>query len=899
MAATTGAAATKGPSCWQQQQSPALQRGSLLREGGRHENREARAKKIARLALGGEAVAGGGGCFHLPPAPDASVASLCFASSVRSCVKAQRWSAALSMLTEARGVGLEGLEANHEVYNSVFSACGKAARWSQALACLSSSMARRGLEPTAVTLGALSLACERGLQWSETLALLSLGRQSGLLGPPLSHQARSPPPPPDPASSSSRWLAPRGGSGGQLAMITASVRSCEIQSQWLKALDLLPEMLTSGRAYAPNLLSFTAGLRVCESGRLGHLAIQLLQDLRKQSLEPSTISYNAALSVCASSLLWQMSLQVLGQVHCSQLEVNTVTGTSAIRAFGNGPGQSWATALGLLNSLQARSLESNEKTCAAALRACVSTSGGVWPSALACLNDMLEGGGPSPNHFCCAAGINVCSKELRWDSAMELLRWARRSGGKLEPDIVAHNAVANACLVSRRWQEANLLLVQDLACRGLQLDEFSLVMALGACRQSQRWESVLRLLDRKSLAGVSRAIAVCNAAATAYVAAQQWTLALDLLAEGPLRFWKAGSRPRQPLSPISVGVALSAFSAGQLWEASLSLLRRAKKNHLRLSAELCGSAMHACISADKARDIGTWRHALALLIHSETEGFDATQAGRQSGPHFSSPGDGASDGSRSSSSVRSSQLVELVNTAMDLKGSEWQLSVGLLNRALRRRLQVDNISCNTAVSSCQLEGKWPFCLELLMERRRHGCDTDIIGWNSCLSGCQRDGLWPEALRILGATADVGSGPNIVSYNSAITVCHQARQWSAAVQLLQDAHREQLRTDATSFQCATAACSREAWEMTLQLLLKSGEQCQVMVSGQFDMAMVACAVNDQSWQFAMQLLMAQRRNSFVPNEIAFHAAIEVALRHGAVSTGSLLEAPSSMVESLAK
>ncbi|CAE8721075.1 unnamed protein product, partial [Polarella glacialis] len=824
--------------------------------------------------------------------PGVSTDARLLSVEVAACAKAQKWEAAVELVAANRG------SAALDAWNSAVGACGRAAKWDRSLALLRSlKLARKigaqWLEPSAVTLGACSLACEKGLQWPTTLGLLTVCRDAGLLGPPVSRS--------DSANSStprSRVGAPRTGSGGQLASITGAVRACERATQWPLALLLLPEMLTPLEGRDPNLLSFTAALRVCEQGHLGGLALQLLKEFKQQSMEPSTISCNAALAACAKSHLWEAALSTLSSAQQDGLEVNAITGTSVLSAFVGQQQQQqqdqqqpglWTRALDLLGSLRLRFLEPNEFTFSTALRTC--SEAGNWESSLGLLVDMLAQSVPA-NVFSCTAGLIACGEGLQWDWALQLLSWGRGANfGGLRPDLVSHNAATQACLRAGRWPAA-LVVREDLASRALRADEFSFVMAAGACEVSFQWELVLKLLTalKADRPGVLSA-PVLHSTATACVASQQWELALDILLSGPLGLeavFANDGRLETPPSETSVGVALTACAAGQLWKAAVALLQGALGQRLQASPRLCAATIHACSigkfevldgrSPPDLRLSRRWVRALDLLRWSRDEGL---VEGQRNGE--------VPEPSRDKFQKRQSgSEVQMLNAAIQACSFfGWEHSVSLLSGAMGQSLQSDTVSWNLVASTCDKQGLWQSALEVLHIARRSGMPGDIVGYNAALSACEQHGLWQRALQLLSESTDSvhAMRPSVISCNAAISACEKAGEWAMAFRLLGQACSQRLQPDAISFNAAVAACGNMGeWATALALIAQAAQSGLPPESAAFDMAVVGCE-RSQKWQVSVQLLVTSGSLLLPPSFIALSSAIRGML-------GGVFESPTT-------
>ncbi|CAK0882887.1 unnamed protein product [Prorocentrum cordatum] len=63
----------------------------------------------------------------------------------------------------------------------------------------------------------------------------------------------------------------------------------------------------------PDVISYNAGISVCEKGDQWQRVLALLSEMREAKLEPNVISYNAGISVCEEGEQCQRALALLSR----------------------------------------------------------------------------------------------------------------------------------------------------------------------------------------------------------------------------------------------------------------------------------------------------------------------------------------------------------------------------------------------------------------------------------------------------------------------------------------------------------------------------------------------------------------------------------------------------------
>jgi len=77
---------------------------------------------------------------------------------------------------------------------------------------------------------------------------------------------------------------------------SAAIRACETGRQWLAALEPLREVRQ--QMMAPYVTSFSAAIRACETGRQWLASLEQLREVRQQRMSPWFASFSSAISEC-------------------------------------------------------------------------------------------------------------------------------------------------------------------------------------------------------------------------------------------------------------------------------------------------------------------------------------------------------------------------------------------------------------------------------------------------------------------------------------------------------------------------------------------------------------------------------------------------------------------------
>ncbi|CAJ1434629.1 unnamed protein product [Effrenium voratum] len=496
-------------------------------------------------------------------------------------------------------------------------------------------------------------------------------------------------------------------------------------------------------------------------------------------------------------------------------------------------------------------------------------------------------------------------KAQQWLKAVSLLQKAHAQ--TIQADSILQNAVISACAKSA-WRHASFLL-WDMRQQALQATVVSYNSALNSCSKA-RWATAIFLLSHLRKSWVRASIVTYN---SEIAVISQWRMAGRFMND--LR----GKHLEPDLFTFNTAMACTA------WQQSALLLQNMGLQKLQSDAVTSGAALssftwdcglHLLNGECELNQIGCnafianspWQQAVRLLqrakmlsLRPSQSTYNALAAGQSWDQAF-----------LTLQHRRSIDLPPDLVTYNSLMARQphWQTPLKLLRRMPQASLEIDLLSCSSAIGACQ----WLVAMTLLTRLQAAFLQCDVPLKNSIMSVCQ-GGSWRMVLatdlglpldavghneatvasrgtrweRTLGcltkALCQHPFGSLLVSQNAALSACELESQWRLAARSLADleeqnlvsqnaalsAHKEQWRQAASlvnqlsarnltcsliTYNTLIGACEKDQWRFGVHLLgeLGQGMQASVITCS----AMAGCA----AWRATAALLQEVEPNYLI-------------------------------------
>ncbi|CAL1142274.1 unnamed protein product [Cladocopium goreaui] len=368
--------------------------------------------------------------------------------------------------------------------------------------------------------------------------------------------------------------------------------------------------------------------------------------------------FGAALSACDRGKQWPLALAVLEQMEVEkvvpgQIACNSVV--SACERLGR-----WQFAMAVMEKMQLQEVEMDTITFCTAICACA--KGRAWSKVLQLWQAMSTASVPR-NVILCSATINACAKGSLWPLALKVL--GSMPSSKVEQNTITFNAAISACERGSQWPLALELLFREMPRIAIPRNIITYSAVISACEKAGEWRSALQILTEMRRMEVQADTIACSAAISACEKAAQWEVALQLLED---------MRPLD-VSGITYSATISACEKAQQWQVACEVF-------LRSGLPLESVPFAACIAA-------------------------CSRSGR------------------------------------------WLVAEALLEEMSLRAVPKDKIACTAAIASCANGHHWRGALRLLRDMPLvHLAEPDVSSFSSALSACQLAGRWLEATELL-------------------------------------------------------------------------------------------------------------------------------------------------------
>ncbi|CAE7192830.1 MRL1 [Symbiodinium natans] len=378
--------------------------------------------------------------------------------------------------------------------------------------------------------------------------------------------------------------------------------------------------------------------------------------------------------------------------------------------------------------------------------------------------------------------------------------------------------------------------------------------SITSCRRHAGWEDALAILNgmpsaslQADLVGYSSTMSVCDAAS-------QWQRATSLL--------EATTSTIGCPDVIMYGAGMNACRKGQQWQQAIRLLKELRDS-LRVDVVTWNTAMCGPSS-------GGWQNATHLLgagvlwsLQPSMVSYNVAMRG----------GVGWKVANQLLLAAVNNKLRATVTTCGTILASDqipWVMELVLLSDMQCLHLQLNIISCSSALSACEKAAEWATSLWLLASAKAHSLQPNEFALSAATSGCEQTAEWQMASHLL--CVDMGPRQSILSWNSCASAAAAGLAWCHVGTLLRALPARSLEADLLTMSAAVSAMvGKRRWALALLCLCKHAEldtESDVII---YSTGMTACQ-ECQEWHWALQLLKTASLNDLLANDVAFNAVV---------------------------
>ena len=336
-----------------------------------------------------------------------------------------------------------------------------------------------------------------------------------------------------------------------------------------------------------------------------------------------------------------------------------------------------------------------------------------WAQVLDILADHVLHG-PDLDVFACGASIRACEPSGQWEVVLAILDLGRAS--RVDLNDIAYNSAVSVCDKAKKWTQAELI-VQDMEKYQVQTDVITWSSLVSAYAKGQQWEQALEALHSMPAMQLEPNKITYSAAISACACSTPWPLALEML----------GTIERQSLETDAVvqTAAITACGFGANWEDCIHLATIMAGPGEGLRQITCNALM---ISLQRA---GQWTQVLRVLagIQSKAAPWQSCVLDSFScAAAIGACGTGGYWQEALNLYATSLESVVLLNVVIVACGEnfQWQWVLQLLHQSRANQLLPDTISCNSALTACQICGRWREAEAILKEMARQACCCNML-----------------------------------------------------------------------------------------------------------------------------------------------------------------------------
>ena len=467
-------------------------------------------------------------------------------------------------------------------------------------------------------------------------------------------------------------------------------------------------------------------------------------------------AYNAAIAACGKAHKWQLSLDLLHKLHQTHLKATIVSFNAAISACERV--SLWRQSLKLLSTLQNERLQESVVTYLTSISAC--GKGTQWQSAIHLLEDAERNNADAVEVY--NATISAYQRSKLWERALDL--FFRMNEMNLS-DVISLNAALSACSSESGLWQAALHLISGMQAFRIWANEVAHNSGITSCAKSNSWDKALNLFRLLESNGRKLDVISYGAATNACDRGARWQHAIYL------KDIAGADQSDKSLSYFATSCVGASSRLGR-WECAMQIYRQLRANCCELSIISCT----ALCTADGRR----WQDALYMASGPSPVSCD----------------------------------VDFYNEVMG--ATEWANAL-LLLLVHRKTLQMNSVSYNAVMGSCQRWEHWQESLTLFLDQSFRGIRLDLSSLGSAMSvKSQWEGVSTLLQRVQDLSLESGSAGSAGSaFKSA--ALFSSGNWKNSLSVLQGSR---LLVDRISdFRQLLDAYSEAQWPLACLLLLQ--------------------------------------------------------------------------------
>eukprot|EP00434_Breviolum_minutum_P026241 symbB.v1.2.023196.t1/scaffold2107.1/size91221/5 len=201
-------------------------------------------------------------------------------------------------------------------------------------------------------------------------------------------------------------------------------------------------------------------------------------------------------------------------------------------------------------------------------------------------------------------------------------------------------------------------------------------------------------------------------------------------------------------------------------------------------------------------------------------------------------------------------------------GNDWSTALAMLERMFCRNVEVNAITCNSMIGSCDQAGQWQRALDVFGLQKVQRIQLDAFTYSSVASACAKSGHWTLASWLLVDMTQRQIESNTICMNAMMNCFEKGQQWSRVLTCLEEMTLQKVRPDRTSYNIIISACDWPTSLLFLQDMINRNLQRDVV---SFNAAMQSCTRGTE-WSSALWILKEMPRLSVRRSIVSMNTAM---------------------------